>query len=762
MSINPLNDISKVYLEQVASVDEMIRNPESRKKLRDIEDREVRKGDKSKGENPRSKYPTKKGKLAGHLLRGPESTGSPGNPVRSRGGTNAPADERVGKGSARAGNAAYWASVAGPTRDRGAGNKAARRAGKSVANTRDFDEEFEIDETSHLETDMKKRLEANEKAIEDMKKTKAHKDMVAAARKKFDEAAKPDYLDFDKDGNEKESMKKALRDKAKKKMEEAAKPNDGNLANNYPPYDKVTRGDVIAGRLGKDQMGGKKKVAKEAFSNWREDLIEVVDKISKDKSADVKITEKQVDNKIDINPKLDLGETVENLGGTLLEMVEIDEVDYIVESVYDELLDEGYGEDDIEEAIEFALSEAKVTFGHDTPTGQKKRGNLVAAVGRLARQKLSSKVRGAKKAAKQAVATGARKVAKGALGVARKMEGGDKKPATTERKPSTYRGAGAGTKEKVSSGSYTPPTKKKAEKPADPWEGSATTPPKAKAKPKAATKKAAAPKPKAPAKKKKSSNLDNLLASIRNESVIGDRARNAVADDRLSSEQERTDASMGKLRAQTKRHEKSTALARTQASIAAKKSEDTARAMHPKPGVRGHRIEEVQINEMPYQVMGSPDGKNEKKIGKPVKSRRYADARAAELEDTHKKTGGKYRSQYVEEVGMIDEKTLTAAEKAKKEEIFKSLKAKRKDFESRYPGRGEEVMHGVATNIAKKIAEQAMEIQPKSSQSGQKDQTQKKLAQQKDRQRQQEVQILQRKLQTLRSAPKGVDTDITA
>jgi len=38
-----------------------------------------------------------------------------------------------------------------------------------------------------------------------------------------------------------------------------AKKGDGNLANNYPPYDKVTRGDVIAGALGKDQMGGKKK-----------------------------------------------------------------------------------------------------------------------------------------------------------------------------------------------------------------------------------------------------------------------------------------------------------------------------------------------------------------------------------------------------------------------------------------------------------------------------------------------------------------------
>lgn len=445
-------------------------------------------------------------------------------------------------------------------------------------------------------------------------------------KKGIKEAAKPDYLDFDGDGNEKESMKKALKDKKKHKVDEA---NDGNLANNYPPYDKVTRGDVIAGATGKDQMGGKKKkVTKEGFSNWREDLIEVADKIpSKDK--DQKITEKQVNNKIDINPKLDLGEAVENLGGTLLEMVEIDEVDFVVESVYDELLEEGYEEDDIEEALEFALTEATVTFGHDTPTGQKKKGNLVAAVGRLARQKLSSKVRGAKKVAGAAVARGARKVAKGALGVARKMEGGDKKPSTAARKPSTYRGAGAGTKEKVSSGSYTPPTKKKAEKPSDPWEGSATTPPKAK------KKKAAAPKAKAPAaaapKRKRKSKLDNLLADIRSEQV------------------------------------------------------------------------------------------------------------------------------------QIDEKTLTSAETKEKERLVKSMKDKAADFEKRYPGRGKEVMYATATKMAKKIAEQAMELQSKSQQtSGQQDQMQKKAAQQKDKQRQQEVQILQRKLQALRSAPKGVDTDITA
>ena len=64
-----------------------------------------------------------------------------------------------------------------------------------------------------------------------------------------------------------------------------------------------------------------------------------------------------------------------------------------------------------------------------------------------------------------------------------------------------------------------------------------------------------------------------------------------------------------------------------------------------------------QLNERPYQVMGyDKEGKKEKKVGKPVKSRKYADARAAELSDTHKKTGGKYRSQYVEDVENVEER----------------------------------------------------------------------------------------------------------
>ena len=39
-----------------------------------------------------------------------------------------------------------------------------------------------------------------------------------------------------------------------------AESNDGNLANNAKPYNDVTQGDVVAGRLGQDEMGGKEEV----------------------------------------------------------------------------------------------------------------------------------------------------------------------------------------------------------------------------------------------------------------------------------------------------------------------------------------------------------------------------------------------------------------------------------------------------------------------------------------------------------------------
>ena len=141
-------------------VDEEIRNPESRKKLRAIMDTDKgRKGDASKGENPRSKYPSEKSKQASHLLHGSGETGSKGNPVRSRGGTSAPPEERVGKGPNRAKNAAYWAGNAGPTRDRGAGNKAKRRSAELG--------EAVLDEKTLTSAETKKR----EEIVKSMKKS---------------------------------------------------------------------------------------------------------------------------------------------------------------------------------------------------------------------------------------------------------------------------------------------------------------------------------------------------------------------------------------------------------------------------------------------------------------------------------------------------------------------------------------------------------------------------------------------------------------
>lgn len=453
---------------------------------------------------------------------------------------------------------------------------------------------FEQKDDSYLETNLKKRQSNNEKSIAAMKKTKGYADMVKAARKHFDETAKPDYLDFDKDGNKKESMKKAIRDRSKQKVEEAKKQNDGNLANNYPPYDKVTRGDVIAGALGKDEMGGKKKkVTKEGYSNWREDLIEVSELISKNKK-ERKIAEKKVDNKIKINPNLNLGESIKNLGGTLIEMIEIDEFDYIIESVYSELFDEGYEEDDIENALEYALTEATVTYVHDTPTMEKKKEGLLT----VARKKLS----GAKKYAAKLVAKGARKVAKGALGVAHKIEKNDKKPSpahTKTRTASTYRGSGVGTREKVSSGSYQAPktTKNKVETPTDPWEGSYKTSTKPSSKPKA--------KPKA---KTKTTHVNTKTTKPSTKSTKGKgKAKPDKLDDLLAS----------------------------------------------------IRSEQIQI----------------------------------------------------------DEKTLTSLETKEKERIIKSMKDKSADFEKRYPGRGKEVMYATATKLAKKIAEQSLEIEPKNQQS---------------------------------------------
>lgn len=319
-------------------------------------------------------------------------------------------------------------------------------------------------------------------------------------------------------------------------------------------------------------------IQKEGFSDWRTDLREIVDT----EDNEEKITEKPVKNKIKINPSI--SETISNLGGELIEMVEfegvLDEfhdselmflsnelIEEVVEEFFYECLEEGYEVDEIEdmiiESIETSasiLNEAKVTLGHDTKIERKNNRleKVKSAVKKVARgvgRAAGTVVKGAKaigrevkagyaagrgsdsgsssssgtrnpqpyrnthqqskkpgllsrlgsklkSGLKKAVASGARAVSRGARNVARKMDGGSSS-STPKSTPS-------------------PVAKKPAAKPADPWEGSSTTPPKAKPAAKAKT----AAKPKA---KKKTGKLDSLLADIRKEEIeLDERALDAT------------------------------------------------------------------------------------------------------------------------------------------------------------------------------------------------------------------------------------------
>ena len=141
-----------------------------------------------------------------------------------------------------------------------------------------------------------------------------------------------------------------------------------------------------------DTFKRKKKSVKEGFSNWRQDLSEVIGDVKKnDKSEDVKVTERKIKNNVKIHPTLD--EAVEQLGGTLLEMTEIEDfegvfdelsesdiffltddlIEGVVEEVFIESIQEGYDIFEIEntllESLDVSsalLNEAKVTYGHDT------------------------------------------------------------------------------------------------------------------------------------------------------------------------------------------------------------------------------------------------------------------------------------------------------------------------------------------------------------------------------------------------------------
>ena len=215
---------------------------------------------------------------------------------------------------------------------------------------------------SYLETDFKKRQANNEKARKDLMKGPQIKN-PHFEEKQLDPVGQEDD-DIDNDGKKNTKTDKYLLKRRKaiaKAMKEQEEKIDGsNLKKLSDKAMKRVDADVD-GDVDKDDpkekgMGefipsadGKKKikpmVQKEGFSDWRSELFEILDSIEGDKQ----VKEKKIKNKVKINPPL--GESIEEIGGTLVEMIELDDV----ESVYEELIQEGYDVCDIEDAVEYAL-----------------------------------------------------------------------------------------------------------------------------------------------------------------------------------------------------------------------------------------------------------------------------------------------------------------------------------------------------------------------------------------------------------------------
>jgi len=266
-------------------------------------------------------------------------------------------------------------------------------------------------------------------------------------------------------------------------------------------------GEFVPTPDGKGRVfSGSKKVRKESFSNWREDLIEVTDKM------DVKISDKKnIDNSKYININPELKEGIASLGGELLEQNEVEyagpvdifedvtdaefyfmDEDFIYDIVEEsiiELLDEGYDIDHIVDSIVESVDNSLQVLEEDVAAtaarkraGDTRRAELrtrsktmrpnPAAMRRNQRmnavksaaKKVGSAVKSAAKGAVKGTAYGAAYAAgtavRGARAIAKKAGEGYKRgvqgSGSSSESSGRYRNAGAGTKERVGSSTYEP------------------------------------------------------------------------------------------------------------------------------------------------------------------------------------------------------------------------------------------------------------------------------------------------------------------
>ena len=202
----------------------------------------------------------------------------------------------------------------------------------------------------------------------------------------------------------------------------------------------------------------KKKVSEEL---GEELVIEV-----SGEEKDGKIKEKKVNNKITINPELK--ESISEIGGEVLFISEVDEVDSIAESVHIELIEEGYSEEMVVEAIKYAIDEVtnpakvasfkmkKAKYTPKPETKEEPKKSLKDRIKSAAKKALdkASETAGKimkKKAEIQAAPAKAKKKLGSYVDRAKAVAkaGYERGRGPVEKKPTTYRGAGVGRKEKI-------------------------------------------------------------------------------------------------------------------------------------------------------------------------------------------------------------------------------------------------------------------------------------------------------------------------
>ena len=184
---------------------------------------------------------------------------------------------------------------------------------------------------SYLETDMKKRQKNNEKARKDMKKMGSMSNphfgsgpTGSMSSEALDPVGKEDgdvNNDGKKDSTDSYLMKrrKAIGAAMKKKMKEQAE-----IARAEAKAIEEEENKVAEEIEQKKFEAVKAKLAKEGKSNWRDDLSDLIEVAPMtDTESEKKIKEKKIENRIKINPKL--GEAVEEIGGEIIEMTEVEE-----------------------------------------------------------------------------------------------------------------------------------------------------------------------------------------------------------------------------------------------------------------------------------------------------------------------------------------------------------------------------------------------------------------------------------------------------